>query len=89
MGASDLRIMALHILPNIMQVLLPSITIGFNNAILSEASMSFLGLGIQPPEASLGSMLSDSQTYLLSSPMVCPVHRRHHGSADSGLQYAG
>ena len=68
MGASDLRIMALHILPNIMQVLLPSITIGFNNAILSEASMSFLGLGIQPPEASLGSMLSDSQTYLLSAP---------------------
>ena len=68
MGASDLRIMSLHILPNIMQVLLPSITIGFNNAILSEASMSFLGLGIQPPEASLGSMLSDSQTYLLSAP---------------------
>ena len=68
MGASDLRIMALHILPNIMQVLLPSITIGFNNAILSEASMSFLGLGIQPPEASLGSMLSDSQTYLLRAP---------------------
>lgn len=68
MGAGDLRIMTLHILPNIMQVLLPCITIGFNNAILSEASMSFLGLGIQPPDASLGSMLSDSQTYLLSAP---------------------
>lgn len=68
MGAGDLRIMVFHILPNIMQVLLPSVTIGFNNAILSEASMSFLGLGIQPPDASLGSMLSDSQTYLLSAP---------------------
>lgn len=68
MGAGDFRIMTRHILPNTLQVLLPCITIGFNNAILSEASMSFLGLGIQPPEASLGSMLSDSQTYLLSAP---------------------
>ena len=68
MGASNLRIITLHILPNVVQVLLPTITIGFNNAILSEASMSFLGLGIQPPKASLGSMLSDSQTYLLSAP---------------------
>ena len=68
MGASNLRIITLHILPNVVQVLLPTITIGFNNAILSEASMSFLGLGIQPPNASLGSMLSDSQTYLLSAP---------------------
>ncbi len=68
MGASDFRIMVLHILPNIRTVLFPAIVIGFNNAILSEASMSFLGLGIQPPDASLGSMLSDSQTYLQSAP---------------------
>ena len=68
MGVGDARILFSHILPNTFSVLLPAITIGFNNAILSEASMSFLGLGIQPPEASLGSMLSDSQTYLLSAP---------------------
>ena len=68
MGAGDLRIMVLHILPNIRTVLFPALVIGFNNAILSEASMSFLGLGIQPPDASLGSMLSDSQTYLQSAP---------------------
>lgn len=68
MGVSSMRIMLFHILPNIWPVLLSSITIGFNNAILSEASMSFLGLGIQPPNASLGSMLSDSQTYLKSAP---------------------
>lgn len=68
MGAGDLRIMVYHILPNIRQVLFPAIAIGFNNAILSEASMSFLGLGIQPPDASLGSMLSDSQLYLQSAP---------------------
>ena len=68
MGVSGGRIMFRHILPNTYPVLLSAITIGFNNAILSEASMSFLGLGIQPPYASLGSMLSDSQTYLKSAP---------------------
>ena len=52
MGVGDFRIMFCHILPNTMPVLLSAITIGFNNAILSEASMSFLGIGIQPPFAS-------------------------------------
>lgn len=68
MGVGNMRIMLWHILPNTKSVLLPAVTIGFNNAVLSEASMSFLGIGIQPPFASLGSMLSDSQTYLASSP---------------------
>ncbi|MBP3674578.1 MAG: ABC transporter permease [Oscillospiraceae bacterium] len=68
MGVRTGRILFSHILPNTYPVLLSTITIGFNNAILSEASMSFLGLGIQPPYASLGSMLSDSQTYLRSAP---------------------
>ncbi len=68
MGAGHLRIMVLHILPNTLTVLLSSLTIGFNNAILSEASMSFLGLGVQPPMASLGSMLSESRIYLRSAP---------------------
>lgn len=68
MGVSDGRLMFFHILPNTLPVLLPAMTIGFNNAILSEASMSFLGIGVQPTEASLGLMLSDSQTYLNSAP---------------------
>lgn len=68
MGAGDLSIMFRHILPNTLPVLLPAVTIGFNNAILSEAGMSFLGIGIQPPQASLGSMLNESQTYLKSAP---------------------
>ena len=68
MGVGDARILFSHILPNTFSVLLPAITIGFNNAILSEASMSFLGIGIQPPHASLGSMLNDSQTHLRSAP---------------------
>lgn len=68
MGASGFRIMFCHILPNTFPVLLSAVTIGFNNAVLSEASMSFLGIGVQPPDASLGSMLSDSQIYLKSAP---------------------
>lgn len=68
MGAGNFRIMFRHILPNTRSVLLSAATIGFNNAVLSEASMSFLGIGIQPPEASLGSMLSDSQIYLKNAP---------------------
>ena len=65
-GASPLRIMALHILPNAFPVLLPAITIGFNNAVLAEASMSFLGVGVSATEASLGRMLSDAQNYLVT-----------------------
>ena len=68
MGASDLRIMFVHILPNIFNVLLSSVLIGFNNAVLAEAGMSYLGIGAQPPEPSLGLMLSESQTYLFSEP---------------------
>ncbi len=68
MGASDLRIMFVHILPNIRRTLLTSLIIGFNNAVLCEAAMSFLGLGVQPPDASLGLMLSDAQAYLFLSP---------------------
>ena len=67
-GVSVPRILYAHILPNTLPVLVPAMTIGFNNAVLAEASMSFLGIGIQPPMASLGSMLKDSQNYLTSAP---------------------
>lgn len=58
------RILFVHMLPNILPVLLSSLTIGFNNAVLAEAGMSYLGIGVQPPDASLGRMLSEAQTYL-------------------------
>ena len=68
MGVGDARILFSHILPNTFSVLLPAITIGFNNAILSEASMSFLGIGVKPPEVSLGYMMSESQSYMVRAP---------------------
>lgn len=49
MGAGKLRIIFVHILPNAMVSMLTSATVGFNNAWLAEASMSYLGLGVQPP----------------------------------------
>ena len=67
-GASHIRIMFVHILPNTVTVLLSAIMIGFNNAVLAEAGMSFLGIGVQPPDASLGRMLSEAQTYLFRAP---------------------
>lgn len=67
-GAGDLRIMFVHILPNTLTVLLSAIMIGFNNAVLAEAGMSFLGIGVQPPDASLGRMLSEAQGYLFTAP---------------------
>lgn len=68
MGAGKFRIIFVHILPNALVSMLTSATVGFNNAVLAEASMSYLGLGVQPPEPSLGLMLSDAQGYLQSAP---------------------
>lgn len=68
MGAGSARILIVHLLPNILRVLLPALTIGFNNAVLAEASMSFLGIGVTPPDASLGYMLSEAQGMLKAGP---------------------
>ena len=67
MGVGNIRILFVHILPNIFSVFWVSVMIGFNNAILAESGMSYLGIGVQPPDASLGKMLSDAQGYLQSA----------------------
>ncbi len=69
-GISHMRIIFFHILPNIADVLISSALIGFNNAVLAEASLSFLGIGVQPPDSSLGRMLSESQQYLFKAPQM-------------------
>ena len=68
LGAGHIRIIFAHILPNAAVSLLTAAAIGFNNAVLAEASMSYLGLGIQPPEPSLGRMLYEAQSYLFNAP---------------------
>lgn len=68
MGASPFRVLFAHILPNVQNVLFSSMAIGFNNAVLAEASMSYLSMGVQPPDASLGRMLSEAQGTLFTTP---------------------
>ena len=67
-GASDMRIVLMHILPNLAGVLLVQTSLLLSAAILVEASLSFLGLGTQPPTPSLGLMLSEGRNFLLLSP---------------------
>jgi peptide/nickel transport system permease protein len=67
-GASDLRIIVRHILPNIIQPVIVQAAIGMAGAILAEATMSFLGLGVPPPTASWGTMLNDGRAQLFDAP---------------------
>lgn len=66
-GASSLRIMALHILPNIAGEILVTATLSFSGAIMSEAGLSYLSLGIQPPTPTFGKMLSEAQACILNA----------------------
>ena len=68
LGASDQRIIVRHILPNIIQPVVVQAAIGMAGAILAEATMSFLGLGVAPPTASWGAMLNDGRAHLFDSP---------------------
>jgi peptide/nickel transport system permease protein len=68
LGATDLRIITRHILPNILQPLIVQAAIGMAGAVLAEATLSFLGLGVPPPAASWGSMLNDARSHLFDSP---------------------
>ena len=67
-GVGDLRVIFVHILPNIKGVLLSNLLIGFNNAVLAEAALSYLGIGSQPPYASLGQMISEAQEIFFRVP---------------------
>ncbi len=68
LGASDLRVICRHILPNILQPLIVQAAVGMAGAVLAEATLSFLGLGIPAPAASWGSMLNDGRSHLFDSP---------------------
>lgn len=67
-GASTLRILICHILPNIMAPVIIEATFGMAGAIIAEAGLSFLGLGVQPPTPSWGSMLAEGRQFLLLAP---------------------
>ena len=64
LGASDMRIFFRHLIPNTMGAIIVSATLGLAGAILAEAYVSFLGLGVQPPTASWGNMLTSAQSFI-------------------------
>ena len=70
MGASGLRIMTFHILPNVMSPIIVATTLSVGNIILFESVLSFLGLGIQPPIASWGNMLNNAQELIYEAPAL-------------------
>jgi peptide/nickel transport system permease protein len=67
-GMSDSRLIRLHLLPNVVGPVLVYATMGIGDAILSEAGLSFLGLGIQPPTPSWGGMLANGKNFINTSP---------------------
>jgi ABC-type dipeptide/oligopeptide/nickel transport system permease subunit len=70
MGSSDIRAMVRHILPNAFPPLIVLMTMQLGNLILAEAGLSFLGIGIEPPGAAWGAMVSDGYKYLLRNPIL-------------------
>ena len=67
-GISNTRIIFFHIFPNLLSPLLSASVLGLSNAILAESTMSFLGLGLQPPVPSWGRMLAEYQAFLFNAP---------------------
>ena len=70
LGAGDLRLMARHILPNIVSAIVVQATVAIPTAIIAEAVLSFLGLGVQPPAPSWGTMLNTAQQFLEQAPWM-------------------
>lgn len=64
MGAGDLRLIFLHLLPNSLTPIIVSTVLGIASAVLVESGLSFLGLGVQPPQASWGNILTDGKEYI-------------------------
>jgi peptide/nickel transport system permease protein len=69
-GASNLRIMLRHVFPNCLPPLIVLLTMQLGAAILAEAGLSFLGVGIEPPAAAWGSMVNDGRQYLITNPIL-------------------
>ena len=70
LGATPLRIYVRHILPNVAATLIVSMTLTFPDIILMESALSFLGLGVQPPDSSLGNMVGFGRVYLTRAPWI-------------------
>ncbi len=73
LGASTVRIIVRHILPNVLPALIVMVSLRVSVAILTEASLNFIGLGVPPPAATWGNMVAEGQKYLLFAPWLAIV----------------
>lgn len=91
LGATDRRILALHLLPNVIAPVVIAATLGIAGAIMAEAALSFLGLGVQPPTPSWGSMISDARDLmqLRSAPWTSVFPGLAIGAAVLGFNLLG
>src|SRR5204862_2147621 len=70
LGASDLRVLLRHLLPNALTPVIVTAALGLGNAIMLEAGLSFLGLGVQPPTPSWGNLIASGRDTLVNAPWV-------------------
>ena len=89
LGASDARIIARHLLPNVIAPVIVAATLGIGGAIMAEAALSFIGLGAQPPTPSWGSMVAEGRDLLRVAPWVSLVPGIAIGIAVLGLNLLG
>lgn len=73
LGCSNIRIIFLHILPDLVPILLVSAAMKFSSSIMAETGLSYLGLGIQQPDPSWGNMLTRAQASIISSPLTAVI----------------
>lgn len=73
LGARHARLLGRHVMPNVVPTITVAATFGIARAIMAEAALSFLGLGIQPPTPSWGNMLTNAQTYLFNAPWLATL----------------
>ena len=89
LGASDARILARHLLPNVIAPVIVAATLGIGGAIMAEAALSFIGLGAQPPTPSWGAMVAEGRDLLRVAPWVSLVPGVAIGIAVLGLNLLG
>jgi ABC-type dipeptide/oligopeptide/nickel transport system permease subunit len=89
LGASDARILARHLLPNVQGPVIVAATLGVGGAIMAEAALSFIGLGAQPPTPSWGAMVAEGRDLLRVAPWVSLVPGVAIGVAVLGLNLLG
>ena len=89
LGASDFRIIARHVLPNVIAPVIVAATLGIGGAIMAEAALSFIGLGAQPPTPSWGAMVAEGRDLLRVAPWVSIAPGVAIGLAVLGLNLLG